>query len=840
MSEDQLITEEDIKAKILSHWLRDHGFGANDITLEKTFELKFGRGVFVVGKKAADIHRARCDYLVKAIDGRNLMILEVKSPKGVLSDSDKEQAISYARTIRSGGIAPYTIITNGFKTLIYDSISGQLLNGEKIPQDHPHAMNGFRYSGDDISLRAEAINLLISLSPENLLAFCTGSVNHHLKLLRSIDVESGKKYIPALYIERQAPAQQLEEFVLQRTRSVLLVTGPPQVGKTNLLCKFVENCLDNNHPVLFYPSISFRKGLLDELADDFEWGFLADASIATTAQRLKILLSRMKKDLIIVVDGWNEAEIDIARALNDELKRIASENIRFVLSLTNIAGRRLLIDRANNSTFVADAIGLSRDSVPLLDLDLQKLVPGITSGALSLVVVDCFSHEEAERAYSVYSQVYSVTVPTEHERTRDPFILGVAMPLFRDRTLPQRLDEPQLIEKHLRRKALQAGGIDPASVQTMLSKLGEEIFEQDAPVSEDAYLHRCRLPASSVISAGLFESALLVRRGNSGCRTLDFYYGRERDFVIAMWSRNWSKLLADAALELELRLALKTSAGRDAFVWFLSQGEHLLQLSCICSRFKDLDDEGKCLLLKVIADRFEQCGKNAWAGDCLKLGLTNDNPKVRIEAVRMMAVTTDAHEELAAYITCDPELLEKLLLIDVEFSLSRGSAGQVVLDALRSVHWDNAPEDDDSDISDALSELLRSIMPHTVRAASKALGYIGARLFLRHFAKLLAQGIVQRNPEAFFAGVEQAEQTLSSEFYGDMCPGTLSFNKTDMEWRKYEYREMADYFRPIIRYYGSKRCESLRDLLADLRPPSMPDEFENIAPIYVPGQPNLI
>jgi hypothetical protein len=79
----------------------------------------------------------------------------------------------------------------------------------KSPTNHLHVQNGFRVSVEDIELRAEALETFVSISSENLLEFCRIQVDYRMRLLRSDDPFSGKKYIPALYIEREEVKKQL-------------------------------------------------------------------------------------------------------------------------------------------------------------------------------------------------------------------------------------------------------------------------------------------------------------------------------------------------------------------------------------------------------------------------------------------------------------------------------------------------------------------------------------------------------------------------------------------------------------------------------------------------------
>ncbi len=76
------MNEAEICAKVVDQWLRDHGFTIDQILLEKTFKIRLGRGVHIVGAGStagSEELYARSDDLVRAGDGRNLLIIEAKA-----------------------------------------------------------------------------------------------------------------------------------------------------------------------------------------------------------------------------------------------------------------------------------------------------------------------------------------------------------------------------------------------------------------------------------------------------------------------------------------------------------------------------------------------------------------------------------------------------------------------------------------------------------------------------------------------------------------------------------------------------------------------------------------
>jgi hypothetical protein len=237
----RLLNEAELRATVVDEWLRDHGFGPSDVILEKHFEIQLGRGIHCIGKRK---RYGRSDYLVRSVDGRNLFVIETKSPSpdSQLDEAARDQVISYARLLRDG-IAPFAVLTNGENTTIYDTLTGKALGDAHVPVEHPYARSGFRVSLSDYSLRAEALERLISLTPENLLAFCRSQVAERMRPLRGEGIWSGLKYIPELYVDRPDKRKQLEKVLDHQRANCVFVCGRPQVGKTNFICDFIERRL---------------------------------------------------------------------------------------------------------------------------------------------------------------------------------------------------------------------------------------------------------------------------------------------------------------------------------------------------------------------------------------------------------------------------------------------------------------------------------------------------------------------------------------------------------------------------------------------------------------------
>jgi type I site-specific restriction endonuclease len=187
------LTEAEVRARIIDVWLKDHGFAPQDLRLESAFNVRVGRTVRRVGqprRARKSTLQGRSDYVVRTCDGKNLLLIEAKADQEPLDIETRDQALSYALLL-SDGFAPFTIVTNGRETEIYETLTRKSLSGSLIPLDHPYVRAGYVVTCTDLALRTEALERLVSLNEHNLLTFCREQVSYRMRTLRSLDVNSG-------------------------------------------------------------------------------------------------------------------------------------------------------------------------------------------------------------------------------------------------------------------------------------------------------------------------------------------------------------------------------------------------------------------------------------------------------------------------------------------------------------------------------------------------------------------------------------------------------------------------------------------------------------------------
>jgi calcineurin-like phosphoesterase len=121
------LSEDDVRFHV-AQWLKTFGISDDQIRLEYSIKLKLGKGTHILA-------RSRADILVRNVEGNNLLMIELKNPSHELKEADQHQALSYARSVADGGIAPFTILTNLKDARVFDSVTGEEIGDKTADRD---------------------------------------------------------------------------------------------------------------------------------------------------------------------------------------------------------------------------------------------------------------------------------------------------------------------------------------------------------------------------------------------------------------------------------------------------------------------------------------------------------------------------------------------------------------------------------------------------------------------------------------------------------------------------------------------------------------------------------
>lgn len=789
-----LLSEDDVRTKVVYEWLKDCSIEPSEIHVEFSINIRLGRSV-------RPIH-SRTDILVRNSKGDNLLIIEVKKTSHNLHPDDRLQAISYARALAEGGIAPFTILTNGVDTLIFDSITEEEISGNVIPSTHKYVKNQFRVTGDHIGAYSEALNYLVSVSEDNLLEFCKGQAEFRMSLLKSDDLFSGKKYIPQTYVDRIGPKKELDDklFFNEKIWDVLLVTGPPQHGKTSFVCNVIDKYQSKNIPSLFYPAISLKEGLLNALIDDFQWSFNSNFSIVQIAQRLNSILERCNQRLVIVIDGWNEM-FDTPLRLNEECKRLNSGRIKVVISSTSASLERMLYDGAGNPEFVGSTVNLTREQTRKLCSE-----PLQNTKDLGILQIGKFNSDEIAEAKLKYEKAFNVQFEKGGNLPKDPYYLRLAAEQYANGIVPAFANRSSLIHNSLLSKGSRSG-IYELELHRGLVALSEVLYKHDSPIS---VVSIPELFGSDQLRRWC-EAAILQELKNEASTEVDFYYSHDRDYSVAILHRGWHNLFQESTDESkiikELQEAIKTEVGRSALEWFLSCPDYLEHLQVVFLVVSDTAyDELIDILIHPILNQVNLSNK-------LEFGWLEKYLTTLINIERNRGIEESKIVELIyAYILT----LDKVQNIEhFEFWISVLLKYDTSLDDLGPEECYVAGifdcEIEGYDIYDASCldvELFERLMSHNDdEVASKAALYLAYTAPYGFMENLVGYRKKLFNKDRDYASIlncacHRVMDNLNDYYYGTYCRGILLEAEDGDEYIKEEYFKLKPFAIPIITFYG--------------------------------------
>ena len=456
----------------------------------------------------------------------------------------------------------------------------------------------------------------------------------------------------------------------------------------------------------------------------------------------------------------------------------------------------------------------------------------------STLRLEHYQESEVDLAYELYSKVYNVNIPEDHQRTNDPLLFRIGMENFSNESLPVILDEPSLMEKTLNTKSKRVIDLESTQVTELIHDLAEMILTNGSSVKQRDLVQHWQILLSEGIPRGLFEAALFCRSYNSfqNIPCINFYYERERDFIIACRVKRWnflsskefsdylSGMAADELKDIEM----------SSLSWFLKQPNHCEYRKKISEDFDKIQSPDiKLILLRSLIRNNFTFDPEEFSTSPLGNALSDSNMLVRVETIKLIALSGGMEQIVEFFGEFKEEdrqadLITSLLEIDAEYPFQSDSIGQVILDALGTIHAEYAifyasNLDINSPITDALMPFLSDSKQSMRIAAAKSFGNIAPRRFLLHLSELLREN--QPNDELINdlgAGIVSAIGTLREEYHGSWCLGSLESLKDIPEEHVQDFREIRKICEVPIQIYSSTPFgDVLKTFLQSIAPDSI-------------------
>jgi Type I restriction enzyme R protein N terminus (HSDR_N) len=509
------MSEFDITGIILLPYLKDLGIDSSEISFEDSFTIRLGRNKHVTG---------RSDMLIKR-HGRNLFVIEVKDDSKQLTDADRDQGISYARLLDE--IAPFTIISNGISTKIFDSITKEELLGT-ISEKSAFYKNGYTLSTDDeLKLRYEALKNFIAMSPENLRIFCESHVNDRMGMIIGDSNSRYAKFIKKLYVERKALADSFKAFTASGD-SVFGLVGDAGVGKTNTMCSLALQKLEDSF--VFFYNCAIITSPCECIAQDLNINFSSRTEKDVALKKLDELGRYADKTVLIFIDAVDEStNPNIAQELS-EMALIAknADKIKIIISCkSNIWNTVLKIK--NKPTQLYEEV----DSFHKFNSSLENPGYHLTE----------FSDEELTSILPLYQKEFGFKGEISDEllpELKNGFFLKIFCEVYTGKQIPRKVSDRELIAIYLK-QTLEETEIGYERGTRTLSAIGNllmnytyssaEIHTNDG-IDVNHIIEGLNYSLNQKIPEDLFTRNILIRSNKEEFYNVSFYYSKIRDYII--------------------------------------------------------------------------------------------------------------------------------------------------------------------------------------------------------------------------------------------------------------------------------------------------------------------
>ena len=237
-------------------------------------------------------------------------------------------------------------------------------------------------------------------------------------------IYSQRKYNRELYVQREQAEKVYHHFITSE-REFFPLLGEPGQGKTNQLCYWTEQFIEQDEAVLTFAGTEFIEQSLEMvLREIFQWSY--KKSITKLVEELQTKMSAEGKRIYIFFDAINEClhYAGHTKGSNGALELFQDIVNIFGVVKENSVFRILMTCR--NYTWVQHI------QPECKNLDMSKFY---AVGKEEDLAIRGFSDTELARAYAIYGALYQMQTqyedihketPTILERLKDPLILKIS------------------------------------------------------------------------------------------------------------------------------------------------------------------------------------------------------------------------------------------------------------------------------------------------------------------------------------------------------------------------------------------------------------------------------
>lgn len=381
-------TEGDLEAEIHGAlrlafpWLPD-----GSILHQTTFSFSLGGKRIVLDGLKGGTAKARADILLQ-FNQQPLAILELKRGGSTLDLADETQGLSYARVLDPR--PPLVVVTNGIEVRLLETHTGN----EWVPEDR--SQDAFANLIRSASLAAShdlksAISTLMMSNPEVWAQAVRQASKQKIEDLCGEWGDSLRPFVQGFLIHRRATQTVMQK--LQAGTRLVLVEGPPLIGKTNVLRELTEEALDGEEFAPLFIEADAGASIFQELAhtlsQELDWPVSADE----VRRWLLRLSNESGPALLLVIDGVRADQGGLRRDIEVLTSKSFGPSVRIVLGVDDVVADRLVLSSSGRQSSAIGRLAARVSVGPLDDNEFAGLARVLEKRRVELMNGAKFSTE---------------------------------------------------------------------------------------------------------------------------------------------------------------------------------------------------------------------------------------------------------------------------------------------------------------------------------------------------------------------------------------------------------------------------------------------------------------
>jgi hypothetical protein len=357
-------TESDLEAEIHGAlrlafpWLPE-----GSIQHQTTFSFSLGKQRITIDGTKGDSARARSDVFLY-LDKQPLAVLELKRGGLPLKPDDDTQGLSYARVIYPS--PPLVVVTNGKDVRLLETHTGNEWSPDEPSEE---ALADLIRAASQVAahdLKA-AINTLMGSNPAVWMQAIRQTSVDNIADLTDDWSEPLLPFVPDFLIPRKATQTALKS--LRTGQKLILIDGPPLIGKSNILRELSQETNTADDLAIFFIEAGEGVGVFQNLADIISQAL----NWPLTRDEVRTWLLHLSKtsgpNLVLAIDGLGLNQGAFKRDVEDICSRAFGPAVQLILSLDETVADRLVINSTGRKKSVIGRMALR---VPVGPLDDQE------------------------------------------------------------------------------------------------------------------------------------------------------------------------------------------------------------------------------------------------------------------------------------------------------------------------------------------------------------------------------------------------------------------------------------------------------------------------------------